>query len=369
MPILDSFRASDFIEPDAIARPVVAYGVRFDSKGSELAPHQHRKAQIMLASRGVLACEAEGGVWIVPPGSALWVPGGVPHRVSAAGSVEGYSVFIEAQAFAALPAACCMMSVSPLLRELIVRCASYPAAVSYTHLHQVRGLFGRQPDVGLDDGAYQRAMGHAGQRARAGHADARHVELGAVVGRQFQLLQPQAGHFAQVVQVAADRGGQGRQVGADVGDRKGDTHSGAAQHGGHAARLARQPGIGQAGLGGGFEFPHRFDLGAGARPQFVCLALDAGEGAAGLLARHHLGDARGVKRGFDQVGGADDLGVHGYGRVRRGSQSCFRSGKGRTGSRPSQSRALSRIRSNRRPLGPATSDSSMTVPGWYSVSK
>ena len=55
MPILDSFRASDFIEPDAIARPVVAYGVRFDSKGSELAPHQHRKAQIMLASRGVLA--------------------------------------------------------------------------------------------------------------------------------------------------------------------------------------------------------------------------------------------------------------------------------------------------------------------------
>ena len=87
MPILDSFRASDFIEPDAIARPVVAYGVRFDSKGSELAPHQHRKAQIMLASRGVLACEAEGGVWIVPPGSALWVPGGVPHRVSAAGSV------------------------------------------------------------------------------------------------------------------------------------------------------------------------------------------------------------------------------------------------------------------------------------------
>ena len=127
MPILDSFRASDFIEPAAIARPVVAYGVRFDSKGSELAPHQHRKAQIMLASRGVLACEAEGGVWIVPPGSALWVPGGVPHRVSAAGSVEGYSVFIEAQAFAALPAACCMMSVSPLLRELIVRCASYPA--------------------------------------------------------------------------------------------------------------------------------------------------------------------------------------------------------------------------------------------------
>ena len=52
MPILDSFRASDFIEPDAIARPVVAYGVRFDSKGSELAPHQHRNC-LLYTSRCV----------------------------------------------------------------------------------------------------------------------------------------------------------------------------------------------------------------------------------------------------------------------------------------------------------------------------
>src|SRR3989344_4755646 len=47
-----------------------------------------------------------------------------------------------------------------------------------------------------------------------------------------------------------------------------------------------------------------------------------------------------------------------------------RSGNGRTGSVvPSQVSDSERIRSNMRPLGPATSDSSITVPGWYSVSK
>ena len=46
-----------------------------------------------------------------------------------------------------------------------------------------------------------------------------------------------------------------------------------------------------------------------------------------------------------------------------------RSGKGRTGSAPSQSRAAAAMRSNRRLFAPPISDSSTTVPGWVSVSK
>jgi hypothetical protein len=31
--------------------------------------------QIVLVQRGALSCEVEGGLWVVPPRSALWIPG------------------------------------------------------------------------------------------------------------------------------------------------------------------------------------------------------------------------------------------------------------------------------------------------------
>ncbi|CAB3919919.1 hypothetical protein LMG3412_05243 [Achromobacter deleyi] len=218
--------------------------------------------------------------------------------------------------------------------------------------NQVRGLLGRQADVGLDDGADQRALGYAGQLARAGNARQRHVELGAVVGRQFQLLQPQPGQLAQVVQIAADGGGQGRQVGADVGDWKGDAHARPAQWRRPRVRLAVKPGIGQAGRCGGRQRLDRFHLGAGARAQLVGFALHAGKGAAGLLARHDVGHAGRVQRGFDQVGGADQLGVHGAGRRSR-RKAGITAGSGRERGAPGRGRpSPARWRGSGRTGGP-----------------
>ncbi|MNJ62258.1 hypothetical protein D3C77_580930 [compost metagenome] len=145
---------------------------------------------------------------------------------------------------------------------------------------------------------------------RAGDAHLRHVELRAVVGGQLHAFQAQAGDFAQVVQVAADGSRQRGQVGAHVGHGKGDAHAGALVLARHAARLARQPGVGQAGRVGGVQQVDGFDAGARAGAQFIGFALHAGEGAAGLLARHHFGDPRGVHRGFDQIGRAKGLGIH-----------------------------------------------------------
>jgi AraC-like DNA-binding protein len=128
MPILtDTSDASDWIEPDEIARPVVTYGIVSNKIDMiELDLHRHAKGQILLVQRGALSCQVEGGLWIVPPRSAVWIPSGALHAIKATGSLEGYSAFVAPDIDARLPLRCCTVSVTPLLRELLFRAARLP---------------------------------------------------------------------------------------------------------------------------------------------------------------------------------------------------------------------------------------------------
>ena len=128
MPILtDTSAASDRTEPDEVTRPVVTYGVASDKIGSiELDMHCHAKGQIMLVQQGALSCRVEGGLWMVPPRSAIWIPGGALHAIKATGTLEGYSAFVAADIDAGLPQRCCTVAVTPLLRELLFRAACLP---------------------------------------------------------------------------------------------------------------------------------------------------------------------------------------------------------------------------------------------------
>ena len=112
------------------AHKVVAVGVEMEAASWELEFHSHQKTQLMLSLSGVGTCEAEGSVWLVPPGAALFVPAGMKHRVAVAGRIEGYAVFIEPVEVGALLARCSTLTVSPLLRELIIRCAQFPTDYS-----------------------------------------------------------------------------------------------------------------------------------------------------------------------------------------------------------------------------------------------
>lgn len=49
------------------------------------------------------------------------------HDFRVVGPLECYCLFIEPDASPALPKTCCTVSVSPLMRELIIRCATLPA--------------------------------------------------------------------------------------------------------------------------------------------------------------------------------------------------------------------------------------------------
>ena len=125
MPLLNDLSdEADWVEPDDVPRPVVTYGFASDTFGDfELKPHRHAKSQILLVQRGALACELEGGLWIVPPRSALWIPGGTLHAIKVTGALEGYGAFVARDADPRLRVVCCAVSVTPLLRELLFRAA------------------------------------------------------------------------------------------------------------------------------------------------------------------------------------------------------------------------------------------------------
>jgi AraC-like DNA-binding protein len=128
MPLLNDLSdETDWVEPDDVPRPVVTYGFASETFGDfELDPHHHAKSQLLLVQRGALSCEVEGGLWIVPPRSAIWIPGGAVHAMKVTGALEGYGAFVAPNVAVHLPATCSAVSVTPLLRELLIRSASLP---------------------------------------------------------------------------------------------------------------------------------------------------------------------------------------------------------------------------------------------------
>lgn len=117
---------------DGVLRPLLAVGLASVPEDAEQAPHQHRKGQLLYATRGVMHCEVESGVWIVPPQCAVWIPGGLMHSAQGVGEAECYCLFVEPAMAPALPSVCCTVAVSPLLRELIAKAAGFP---TLTALH------------------------------------------------------------------------------------------------------------------------------------------------------------------------------------------------------------------------------------------
>jgi hypothetical protein len=71
-----------------------------------------------------LHCEADNNVWITPPTMVLWLPGGTLHNAYAYGDFESYAVWVDADV--GMPKECCIASVTPLLKELLLRAASFP---------------------------------------------------------------------------------------------------------------------------------------------------------------------------------------------------------------------------------------------------
>ncbi|MER9206871.1 helix-turn-helix transcriptional regulator [Mesorhizobium sp. M0771] len=107
---------------DDVQAPAIAVRVDVTETKAEVAAHWHRKGQLVFALGGGVTCRVQSGLWMVPPHCGVWIPGGMGHSNIATANARIFFVYIEPGA-ADLPDRCCTLSISPLLRELIIELA------------------------------------------------------------------------------------------------------------------------------------------------------------------------------------------------------------------------------------------------------
>jgi AraC-like DNA-binding protein/mannose-6-phosphate isomerase-like protein (cupin superfamily) len=110
---------------ERVDRPLVGFARDYPD-GDTVPRHTHDRAQLLYATQGVMRIATDAAAFVVPPGHALWMPQGEPHRVGIEGAVAMRALFLRADAAAAGPGATTVLAVSPLLRELILAACAEP---------------------------------------------------------------------------------------------------------------------------------------------------------------------------------------------------------------------------------------------------
>lgn len=95
------------------------------SAGHVVPLHFHDRDQIVYASRGVMTVRTKFGTWVVPPYRAVWIPANVPHTITMSGTVAMRTLYLKPRLARVLPRDCCVVNVSPLLKELIVHVCKF----------------------------------------------------------------------------------------------------------------------------------------------------------------------------------------------------------------------------------------------------
>jgi len=81
--------------------------------------HSHDRIQLIHTLSGVIRIQTVEGTWVTPPGRGVWIPANKPHALLINGEVQAYGVFIEPFARENLVNECRVVTISPLLKELI----------------------------------------------------------------------------------------------------------------------------------------------------------------------------------------------------------------------------------------------------------
>lgn len=121
-------------DPDDIDVPVCALNLDATEHMREAPMHSHTKGQLVVALSGGVICRTEMGLWMVPSGSGVWVPGNVRHSNEVTRNGRVVVLFIAPE-FAGLPRTCASLNLSPLVVELICRLAENPVALYRTGDH------------------------------------------------------------------------------------------------------------------------------------------------------------------------------------------------------------------------------------------
>ncbi|WP_246523384.1 AraC family transcriptional regulator [Neoroseomonas eburnea] len=111
---------------DRVDRPLAAFAWDY-AEGEDIPPHSHDRAQLLYATAGIMRVTTDAARFTVPPARALWLPAGLPHAVAVPSGLAMRALFLRADAARrAGPERPAVLSVSPLLRELILAACAEP---------------------------------------------------------------------------------------------------------------------------------------------------------------------------------------------------------------------------------------------------
>ena len=110
---------------DDTPRPIVAI-TRTYPDGFRIAPHRHRRGQLISGTTGLMILATPYGTWVMPPGRGVWIPPGVVHDVRMVGPVSMESLYIAPEAADRMPDRCQVLEISTFMRSLIVEALEVP---------------------------------------------------------------------------------------------------------------------------------------------------------------------------------------------------------------------------------------------------
>jgi AraC-like DNA-binding protein len=103
----------------------IATLIRDYPAGYLIPQHFHNRDQLVYAIQGVMTVRTDEGSWVVPTCRAVWIPAGTAHTVTMSGAVAMRTLYLQPRLVRTLAAKCCVVNVSPLLKELIQHACTF----------------------------------------------------------------------------------------------------------------------------------------------------------------------------------------------------------------------------------------------------
>jgi len=110
---------------DHVPRPIIAIGNDYPA-GHRIAPHHHRRGQLISGASGLVVLATPEGTWVMPPQRGMWIPPATGHHVRMVGAVSLQSLYVEPDAVPSMPAHCQVVGISPFVRSLITEALDLP---------------------------------------------------------------------------------------------------------------------------------------------------------------------------------------------------------------------------------------------------
>ncbi len=105
------------------------------ASGHIVPQHFHEQDQILYGTGGVMAVTTTEGMWVVPPHRAVWIPAKTIHSIAIWGNLTMKTLYIKPKLVKRLSRQCCVINVSPLLKELLLEACKLPALYRRVPVH------------------------------------------------------------------------------------------------------------------------------------------------------------------------------------------------------------------------------------------